>query len=347
MKILFIGESWFGSCARSLREALARRTDVAVDDVSEDAWFPRPRALSLRLLNRVTSKAYRREFNREVMERVEALQPDVVMTYKGHPVHADLIDAIRALGTRTVNVYPDHSPHGHGVAHAYAVGRYDLVISTKPYHPPNWADVYGYRNRCVFVPQGYDPHLHLVDTAPDDFKFDVLMIASQRPAYESLMIDLARELRDDQVSVGVGGARWEGHQSKLPAHWRFLGNISGQRYVSALRRGRVCIAPLSPGAKIGDRATSGDVDTTRTYELAAGWCFFIHRRTEYVQSLYDEATEVPMFDNAAELARKIRYYLAHPEERVAMAAAAHRRAVPNYSIDYRAGEIVEILNSAW
>ena len=59
----------------------------------------------------------------------------------------------------------------------------------------------------------------------------------------------------------------------------------------------------------------GDEDTTRTYELAAAHCFFIHRRTDFVKTLYSEADEVPMYDAPEELAEKILYYLSRPDER--------------------------------
>ena len=41
MKVLFIGESWLGSCARSMREALARQVDVELDEIDEDGFLPK------------------------------------------------------------------------------------------------------------------------------------------------------------------------------------------------------------------------------------------------------------------------------------------------------------------
>ena len=98
-------------------------------------------------------------------------------------------------------------------------------------------------------------------------------------------------------------------------------------------------------AVINGQQQPGDEDTTRTYELAAAGCFFIHRRTAFVQTLYDEATEVPMFDDGRELASKVLYFLARPEERLTMAIAAQKRAVPAYSIDARTSEVMVHLRS--
>lgn len=347
MKILFIGESWLGSCARSLKEALARNGDVVLDEVAEDAYFPKPRRLWLRALNRLTRPSYVRDFNEQVLDKVKVTRPDVVMTYKGTSINVELITAIQSCGITVVNIYPDCSPHGHGVAHRKAVGCYDLVISTKAYHPANWKLIYGYDNQCAFVPQGYDPYLHLSNPAEADFEFDVVLVATYRAEYGKLMSDLAQELSDSNIRVAIGGFGWEASCSVLPAHWVILGPAQGRGYISMLRRGKICIAPLTREVIIDGSRHPGDVDTTRSYELAAAGCFFIHRRTEFAQSLYDEETEVPMYDTPEELANKIRHFLPRTAERVAMAAAANRRAVPAYSLDVRANEIVSIVTNAF
>ena len=342
MRVLFIGESWLGSCARSLKEALGRRAEVELDEVNEDAWFPRPRARLLRALNRLTAPSYRREFGAHVLDRVRRQQPDVVVVYKGFAVRPELLAAIRDLGPVIVNVYPDFSPHAYGHAHRQAVGAYDIVISTKPFHPALWKQTYGYDNRCVFVPQGYDPALHLASNPPSEFLFDLVLVATYRATYGELMVELAQRLGDRDLSVAVGGNGWGAIQDRLPRHWCFPGAVQGRGYVSLLRQGKICIAPLTHERLIDGHRQPGDVDTTRTYELPAAHCFFIHQRTDYARGLYGE-DEVPMYEGAAELAAMVRHYLGHEDERVRMAATAHRRAVPAYSLDQRASEIVHIL----
>jgi len=343
MRLLFVGESWLGSCARSLKEALARHAGVDLDEVDENAWFPRPQARWLRALNRATLPVRRRAFRRHVLDRVRAFRPDVVMTYKGGPVPAELVAGIHASGAFTVNVYPDYSPHAHGWLHRQAVGAYDLVISTKPFHPEHWNKTYGYRNRCVFVPQGYDPRLHLIEAPPKAFEFDVVMVATYRPEYGRLAIELGREIGTSGVRVAIAGNGWSGIRRDLPSTWTLPGPVHGHGYVDLLRKGKICIAPLTREVIIAGRRQPGDVDTTRTYELAAAHCFFIHRHTDYARSLYAE-DEVPMYEGSADLAEKIRYFLAHDEQRFRAATAAHRRAVPSYSLDARAAQIVDVLS---
>ena len=345
IRVLFVGESWLGSCARSLKEALSRNSQIELDEISEDHFFPKHRAKWLRGVNRLLRKAYLQELYREILSRVSVLRPDFVIVYKGHSLEAEFIAHLKSLGVQTVNVYPDCSPHAHGEQHRKAVGEYDLVISTKPFHPASWQTVYGYTNSCVFVPQGYDPALHVVTSPPADQPFDVVLVANWRPEYGDLMKRLARILEGHQIKVGIGGPGWQQRRSGSPPDWVYGGAVVGRNYVEWLRKGKICIAPVTREVVISGVRQPGDEDTTRTYELAAAHCFFIHRRTDLMKTIYSEADEVPMYDDPEELANKILHYLARPDERKLMAALAHRRAVPAYSVDSRADEIVSILRA--
>jgi spore maturation protein CgeB len=125
----------------------------------------------------------------------------------------------------------------------------------------------------------------------------------------------------------------------------FPGELHGRSYVDWLRRGRICIAPVTRRIVVDGRSQPGDEDSTRSYELAAAHCFFLHRRTDFIRRVYDEDTEVPLFDDGEELARQVADFLVDEKKRISMADSAHRRAVPAYSLDSRAVEIVEMLAS--
>lgn len=340
LRILFAGQSWLGSCARSLREALAKDPTVELDEIDEDAYVPNASARWLRAVNRLMAPAFRRELDMAVMARMASFRPHVFMTYKGTTFSAKLLRRIRDsdLGVTTVNVYPDCSPHAHGAFHRRAVGSYDLIISTKSFHPALWRSTYRYTNTCTFVPQGYDPAFHLAKTTQKSHSLDLVLVATWRPEYHLLMVNLARELAALNLKVGVGGYGWPQHAAELPAHWLLPGPLLGRSYIRFARDARICLAPVTREVIINGLPQPGDEDTTRSYELAAAYCFFIHRRTDYIRTVYDEATEVPMFDDVAELAEHIRHFLDHPLERAAYAQRAHARAVPAYSVSNRANE---------
>jgi len=342
MKILFLGESWMGSSARSLKESLLRIAVTGVDEldeINEDLYIPKARARWLRAINRVLAPAYRRELTNAVIKKCHDTRPEVLLVYKGSSVDAELVRTVKAMGVFTVNVFPDCSPHVYGTRLRNAVGEYDLVISTKPFHPALWQNVYGYSNRCVFVPHGYDQTVHLITTPPSEFQYDLGLIATWRPEYHALMLQVASLLKQDQLRVAIAGNGWAERASEFPKEWVFKGEIVGVGYARWAQRSKILIAPVSRDVEINGQRQPGDEDSTRTYELAAANCFFIHRRTNYVQTVYEKDTEVPFFDNAEELVMLARHFLTQEELRCKMATAAHARAVPAYSIDSRAKQI--------
>ena len=117
--------------------------DILLDEVNSDLFLPNPSARWLRAINRFLLRNYAQELFESIAHRVQLFRPDVVMTHKGHAISAEFIWRMKELGSTVVCVYPDCSPHAHGKAHRVAVGQYDLVISTKSYHPRLWKELYG------------------------------------------------------------------------------------------------------------------------------------------------------------------------------------------------------------
>lgn len=348
MRLLFVGESWLGSSARSLKESL-RRTGVRetdeIDEINEDLYFSKPRRRWLRAINRLLGPAYRQEFGEAVRRKVSATRPEVILVYKGSSIDASLIREIKAEGIFTVNVFPDYSPHAYGDRLRAAMGEYDLVISTKPFHPPLWQSIYGYSNLCVFVPHGYDSTIHLIETPPTAYKYDLGLIATWRPEYHTLMQKVAGSLGGEHISVAIAGNGWIEQRQEFPRHWIFVGERTGKDYARWAQSAKILVAPVNRDVVINNQRQPGDEDTTRTYELAAAYCFYIHQRTEFVQGVFDEEREVPLFDDAADLVRLIRKFINQDDLRFEMATAAHARAVPAYSIDQRAKKIAALIQN--
>ncbi|MCX7177146.1 MAG: glycosyltransferase [Proteobacteria bacterium] len=340
-RILFIGETWQGSSARSLREALARLPNVLMSDVGEDHFLPNYRHLPMRIANRLLHGFQVRELEGAVLFAMNAFRPDAIVVYKGSGIGAEVIEKMESSGSPVINVFPDYSPHAYGSRLQEAMGRYDLVISTKPFHPRLWQSVYGYGNPCVCVPHGYDPEVHYWAGPSPEQAYDVALCGNWRPAYHQLMRSFADALADDSVAVAIAGAGWTVHRDQLPRHWHYPGPTIGLAYGEFLRSARIAIAPVNREVMIHGVKQPGDEDTTRTYELAAAHCFFLHQRTDFVATVYDEKTEVPLWSDAAELASLVRRWLPDEAGRRTMAARAHARAVPAYSIPQRAVSVLQ------
>jgi spore maturation protein CgeB len=342
-RILFVSDTWQGSTGRSLREALACDERVLLNDIGRDHYLPNYQLLPLRIANRLLAGLQRRELAFALIRAVSDFKPHAVVLYKGTGVLRRTVEQIRRSGAVVVNVFPDYSPHAYGKHLQRSMGSYDLVISTKPFHPHLWRSVYGYSNPCVCVPHGYDPAVHLWhDPAPAD-QYDVVLCASYRPEYGRLMRAFARELSDESISVAVAGSGWGARKQDLPPHWRVSGPFMGSAYGDFVRSGRIVIAPVNREVIVRGVRQPGDEDTTRTYELASARCFFLHQRTGFVSTVYDDQKEVPLWSDAKELAALVRRWLPDAAGRLAMATRAHQRAVPAYSIQSRANEVLQQL----
>lgn len=340
LKILFVGESWNGSSARSMRDSLSLLDMVEFDDIGEDLYKPKGRSIVIRGMNRILKHWYQRELAREIKIRLISDKPDVLVVYKGNLITSEIIKEFKKLNILTVNIFPDYSPHAYGLQLKKAMGHYDLVISTKPFHPNNWLKTYGYSNECKFVPHGYDSRVHLWTEPPKKQNVDVLLAASWRPQYEKFLLELANQLGKSKFSVSIAGSGWGKVSSNFPNHWEFPGPLYGRSYGEFIRSGKIVIAPVHREVRIGGLVQPGDEDTTRTYELASAGCFFLHQRTAYVSSIYDEQNEVPLWSNGDELGRLIKHYLPLESRRKEMALAAHHRAVPSYSVEERSLEVL-------
>ena len=343
MKILFIGETWKGSSARSLREGLDSIPGVLIDEVGEDHYRPHYKSKILRLLNRISSRWQIADLEDEILRKIDSFAPDVLLVYKGSAISAHFLQKVKTTDLLLVNIFPDQSPHAHGKALRRAIGFYDYVISTKPFHPAKWQSVYGYSNPCICVPHGYDPAVHYWANAPDFQEFDVALAASWRQEYHELMLAFAAAIDGLPIRVALSGPGWCERRAEFPPSWEFHGPIYGRSYGTWLRRAKIVIAPVHTQVVVKGHSQPGDQDTTRSYELAAAGCFFLHRDTPYIRTVYDEQTEVPMWKDAHDLAMLVQKYLPLESIRHEMAAKAHCRAVPAYSIPSRALKIHAVI----
>lgn len=285
-----------------------------------------------------------RDFRRLVLAKLEQMAPALVLIYKGSQVGKDLVNEIQQQGSFVANVYPDCSPLAQGQALREAMGAYDLVVSTKQWHPEAWHKIFGYTNRCEFIPQGYGPRLHyqpVDESSPQPI--DVLLVATYRVEYGDLILALARNPDLRALRLDLHGHGWGRIRNTLPPSWRVGREVHGHAYRQLVSSAKVCIAPVTRNVVVDGKQYPWDDDTTRTYELPAMGAFFIHRRTPYVQSLFEESSEVMMYGDALELAEHIRWALENPEQRLSMRKAAQCRSVPRDSLEQRAKALLQLL----
>ena len=339
LRVLYLGENWFGSCARACCYAL-RRASCDVQDIDIQTLMPQWRQPSNRVVARLFRSRIIREYNDSILDSAAQFRPDILLAFKGTFVNSSTLDQLRSSGIALYNYYPDTSPSAHGKHLASSIRGYDCVFYTKKFWGTSVPEGLGGRH-LVYVPHGYDADVHrplpLDSTDTQLYGNKVLLVAGHTAEKECLLSELMRRRPD--IDLQIFGPRWVEfcRSPNLRACTRGV-PLYGSQYAKAIAAAAICLGIMS-GKVQG--VTQGDETTTRSFEIPACGGFMLHERTAELLEQYEEGREVACFGSVEELAAKIDYYLAHPDERKAIARAGHLRCVPAYSYDQRMADILE------
>jgi len=343
LPILFIGQNWLGSCARSFKEALVR-CNLRVEEICEHDYIPKWQSGAVKVCLRLLQSSLIKNFNSAVLKKFEQCSPKLIVVYKGTYIKSNTIKRMKDHGAAVVNIFPDVIPTSHGEILKKALGNYDLVVSTKVWHPQAWKSIFNYNNPCEFIAHGYDPIIHIRN--PNQRRnsvADVVLVATYRDEYANLIIDLSKEPGMSALKMEIYGANWFPLRNQLPPTWKVFEAVHGYSYAETLLRGKICLSPVSSDIVIEKQKYPGDVDSSRTYEIPATGSCFIHKRTDYVHTIFKEGEEVLLYSSSDELANHIRRLLADSNLYDEMRISAHKRCVPRDSLDNRAKEFIKLL----
>ena len=338
LRILFLGENWFGSCARACCYSL-RRQGHDVSDIDQQTIFSGLRRRSSRAALRALRPILISEYNELILDTARSLQPDLLLAFKGQFVTADTLQHLRKQGVALYNYFPDTSAFAHGSLLDKSLAEYDCVFFTKPFLRRDVEQRINIR-QSTFLPHGYDPEIHrlpeLVEKDLKQYTADVGVIATHTPRKAQLLEALVSAMPG--IELKIWGNLWTENSRSSTLRKFIVGSpLNGTSYAKAISCFRINLAIMSGVVK---GASQGDETTTRTYEIPACGGFMLHERTREVLELFNEGTEIACFNSTAELVEKIRYYLIRPDERARIAAAGHARCVPAYSYDNRMNEII-------
>src|SRR5579862_4298778 len=81
-RILFLGENWYGSCARACCYAL-RRLGCDVLDIDVQTFVPQWRQRSNRGILRLLRRRIVHEYNQLILDTASRIRPDILIAFKG------------------------------------------------------------------------------------------------------------------------------------------------------------------------------------------------------------------------------------------------------------------------
>ncbi len=334
LKILYAAPLSEGSTALYRLEAF-RRLGQQMVPFDVDAFEPRSRyARALR---------YRYPFgpliagvNQALRTAVREHKPDVVWFDK--PIYFDkkTIETVKRRGAFSVCYNQDNpfGPRNDGCWKQFhkTFRSFDLHCLFRLVDVPRYAEWGLPAIKIIF---SYDPSQHFpppVTWSDADRTRELAYTGSpleQRPAF------LATLGEEYGLALSVAGPRWqETWPGALGKKYLVGGMMKGPAYREAMWRSKVNLAFVT-------RMNEDDI-AHKAVEIAACGQFLLAERSEGHQQAFEEGKEAEFYSSVEECAEKARYYLDHPEQREAVAAAGRLRAERSgYSNDAQLAKVLE------
>jgi spore maturation protein CgeB len=334
----------YGSTGAGLAHGM-RRQGWAVREVDSRCYFPAGGSFAARIGGRLLRGVNTDAYNADILADVDRYEATVFLTVKGLDLYPQTLEALRARGVSTVNVYPDvHFQHA-GLDET-ALSLFDLFVTTKSFQIAGLNKLLG-ADRVRFLHHGYVDGVqqpHFESLAESDFVADVTYVGNHTAYKEEWLSAVAREMPG--IRLSIVGWRWDS-AADPELRKRAIGYaLDGDAYSCLLQRSRINVA-----FHAGPTGPDGweDMVSTRTFEIPACKGFMLHIDNPEVRSLYEPEREIGVFADKTELTERISHYLAVPALRTAMIERAYARTVPAYGYDARAATIcgwVDALRSA-
>lgn len=340
-KILFIGDQWYGSDARSLANALSRKGHL-VWRVDPNNFFPHGSSILNRAIRRLLRRINDKAFNDEILKTDSFIMPDTVIVYKGSEVKAKTLEVLKKRKRFLVQFYPDVSLYTHGANIPKCVPLYDLWLSTKSYGVTDVRSI-APNSTVHLIHHGYDPDIHrpIIPLEQDiAYNCDLSFIGTWDKEKERVLSFIRRKL--DWVDLKIWGNYWEKCEDPILKAVIQYHPVNGDYYASTVQSSRVNLGLLSH-RRFG--ASSGDLVTSRTFQIPACGGFLLHSGNEEVAKMFCREKEASFFDGDDDLLDKVEHFLKNDLERKAILGNGLTRARRDHSIDRRVDEIERIFKN--
>ena len=264
----------------------------------------------------------------------ESFAPDVVLALAQAPLDARALAAIGRTGAiRALWFVEDFRRFTYW---REVAAQYDHVftIQTEPCFAALRASTDA---RLTYLPCAFDPEEHrplqLTDAERESFGSDVSFVGA---GYRNRRQGLRRFL---DLDFRIWGSEWNGAPDLERVVQRDSARISTEDSVRIFNATRVNLN-LHSSTYHDDVDPQGDFVNPRTFELAGCGAFQIVDRRELLPAVLTPGREVAVADSVAGMRDLTRHYLAHPDERLAIAARSHARALAEHTYQHRMRDLI-------
>ncbi|MEV0247870.1 glycosyltransferase [Nocardia sp. NPDC050712] len=314
MKILYLGDDWVGSNARSLADGFrqAGHEVVALDStpVTLPARGSAPWVYSKLAHRRAPWRV--EALHAEIDRAAAEFRPDLLFVFKG--VHLDQRRLLDVPARWHVHYSPDDVANPENISPAYLAHEtgWDLVVTTKRHNVPELRARGA--QQVLFVRSAYDPAWHQRTARRGTREYLAGFIGVCRPDRRDQLVDLARHYGDRMIVRGPG---WRRIPELRTTGATIAGPVYGQQYSTVVASITANLVLLNSGNR--------DTHTCRTFEVPAAGGLFVGERTDEHAELLRDTVECFLFDEPAELHGILDWCATHPDKAAAVAEAGYQR----------------------
>lgn len=192
------------------------------------------------------------------------------------------------------------------------------------------------QRRAWYLPLAADPAVHRpVELTPGERRLygsDVAFVGAGYPNRRLALRAFAG------MDLRIWGNDWDGEEILAPYLQRGGARIDTEEIVKIFCATRVNLnlhSSVRPGVTVAD----GDFVNPRTFEIAACGAFQIVDRRALLPELFAE-DELAVVDSLEAMVAATRHFLAHEDERIAMAQRARRRVLAEHTYRQRMEELL-------
>ena len=317
--------------------AMGHRVDFIDNSIYYDAYKSVDERLASEPLRNRTKNTLISFLSELVVARAIETRPHIVLALAQAPLNENAVRQIRQHGIVTAFWFVENYRHLH--YWKTLAPQYDFFFTIQEGDFLAKLDSLGVRNyKCV--PTGCDPQVHTgLDLTPDeqaeygsDISFAGAGYYNRRQMFEGLV----------DYDLKIWGTAWE-QSRRLREFVQGDGKeFTSEEMVKIFNASKISLN-LHSSARHEAIDPEGDFVNPRLFEVASCGAFQLVDERKEIRRFFEPESEIVTFSNLSDLREKIDYFLAHEEERTAIAERARTRAHNEHTYQHRMTEMLDFI----
>jgi spore maturation protein CgeB len=323
---------WRNLPAYGSRNVATLKADVYTERITPQRVFT---AIMHRLPYTLNPDLRRR--NALLIDHARRFQPDILwLVGDNRTIHGDTLAFLKAeLGCKIL-----YSTGTSPIVFAHPIEReaaplYDLVLVNDYYHGIQWLELGAKKMVCLPI-SAIDPDFHqprqLTATEQGEYACDVSFVGTLLPTnLYSERVETLKALLDYQPGV------WSVHDVPDTLKPYLRGYALGDTMLRVLSGATISLNVHGNFMRYGGNM--------RLFEAAGVGAFQITDDRPGIHEWFTEDKHLVVFHDMDDLREKVQYYLAHPQERATIAAAARKHVLEHHTYEHRLQQLEQYFAS--